>query len=226
MLDLGTSALLLAIAVGAVDIVLLAAALGGFRALIAHPPALSLLAIWAAAGIYGAIALPREAPKPVRRASEPAVVVLALALLPFVTLFASAWSQRRNLAPLAGDGPLAWAGVALVATGTLLRAAAVTHLGHAFTPSILVQEDQTLRETGPYAHMRHPGYAGALINGLGTALAFQSGLGLLLALAMLIPMRVRIRTEERLMAEHFGPAYESYRRRTGGLWPIPWRRRA
>lgn len=223
MLDLGTSALLLAIAVGAVDILLLAAALGGFRALIAYPPALFLLVIWAAAGIYGAVALPREAPRPLRRAGEPRWVVLVLALLPFATLFLSAWSQRRGLAPL--PAAIAWVGVTLVALGTFLRAAAVTHLGNAFTPSILVQEEQELRETGPYAHMRHPGYAGALLNGLGTALTFQSGLGLALALLMLAPLRVRIRTEEQLMTEHFGRAYEDYRRRTGGLWPTPRRPR-
>lgn len=218
-IELGTSALFLAVAAGALDILLLAAALGGFRPLLAHRPALTMLVVWGVAGLYGATAHPRTAPRPLRRAAEPSWVVAGLAALPFATLFLSAWSERHAFAPIPGGAALAWCGVALASLGAGLRTAAVVQLGRHFTPCVLVEEQHVLNQSGVYRRQRHPGYLGALLGGVGAALVFRSGPGLALALAMLIPLRVRIRGEERLLAEHFGADYEEYRRRTSGLWP-------
>jgi len=44
-------------------------------------------------------------------------------------------------------------------------------------------------------------------------------LGILLTVLLLVPLVVRIRSEERLLADHFGAQYESYRPRTWRLLP-------
>ena len=72
---------------------------------------------------------------------------------------------------------------------------------------------------GLYGIVRHPSYLGLLINALGWALAFRSGVGVLLT-ALLIPaLLARIRAEEALLHAHFGSDYERYRRRTSRLIP-------
>jgi protein-S-isoprenylcysteine O-methyltransferase Ste14 len=209
----------LAIAIGTADVLLLLLALGGWRPLLAHRPALVMLALWAAAGLAGVAAHPRGEPRPLRRGHEPRWVIVALSVLPFATLFAAAWSVRHGLAVLPGGSVLAWLGVALAGGGGALRAASVVQLRRHFMPSVLVHEGHVLAVRGLYARLRHPAYLGALMSAAGAGLAFRSALALGLALFLLLPLRIRIRREERLLAEHFGAGYEDYRGRTGGLWP-------
>ncbi len=219
VLDLCTSAVFLAIAVGALDVLLLSFALGGLVQVVLHRRAVTLLGAWALAGLIGILAHPRGEVRLVRRSAEPAWVLLSLGALPFLILFLSAWSERRDLALLPGGAVLGWLGVALAGVGALLRAAAVAHLGRRFTARAVVQEGHALVQSGLYSWLRHPAYLGALLSGAGAALAFRSGVGLAAALTLLLPIRVRIRNEERLLAEHFGEAFADYRRRTGGLVP-------
>ena len=57
------------------------------------------------------------------------------------------------------------------------------------------------------------------MNALGWALAFRSGLGLLLAALTLIPLIARIHAEEALLLKHFGDEYEAYCARSWRLLP-------
>lgn len=68
--------------------------------------------------------------------------------------------------------------------------------------------------------IRHPSYLGLLLNMLGWALAFRSGVGILLTALTLVPLFARIASEEPLMRVHFGTEYEAYRTRTWRLVPF------
>jgi protein-S-isoprenylcysteine O-methyltransferase Ste14 len=59
-----------------------------------------------------------------------------------------------------------------------------------------------------------------LVTTLGWALAFRSGVGVLLVACMLIPLVARMHAEERMLRSHFGGEYEAYFARTWRL--IPW----
>ena len=67
--------------------------------------------------------------------------------------------------------------------------------------------------------IRHPSYLGLLINSLGWALAFRSGVGVLLTAFMIPPLLARIHSEERLLRTQFGIEYDAYRSRTSRLIP-------
>jgi protein-S-isoprenylcysteine O-methyltransferase Ste14 len=58
-----------------------------------------------------------------------------------------------------------------------------------------------------------------LIGSLGWALAFRSGVGVLLAACMLPPLLARMRAEEKLLRSHFGAQYDAYCARTSRLIP-------
>jgi hypothetical protein len=60
---------------------------------------------------------------------------------------------------------------------------------------------------------------GLLVNSLGWALAFRSGVGMLLTALLIPPLLVRIGAEEKLLRAHFGGGYEAYCRRTSRLFP-------
>jgi protein-S-isoprenylcysteine O-methyltransferase Ste14 len=72
---------------------------------------------------------------------------------------------------------------------------------------------------GIYAVIRHPSYLGLLVNSLGWALAFRSGVGVLLTALLLPPVLARIRSEEALLRSQFGAEYDAYRARTSRLIP-------
>jgi protein-S-isoprenylcysteine O-methyltransferase Ste14 len=58
-----------------------------------------------------------------------------------------------------------------------------------------------------------------LVLSFGWALAFRSGVGVLLAVLTLVPLVARIRAEEALLQSQFGEEYDTYRARTWRLLP-------
>lgn len=78
--------------------------------------------------------------------------------------------------------------------------------------TVEVERDQRVITTGPYAHLRHPQYAGALLYLFGMPLALGSFWGLLV-FAALVPMLIwRLIDEERLLACEL-PGYRQYQER-------------
>ena len=92
-------------------------------------------------------------------------------------------------------------------------------LGRRFSGLVAIQPGHTLVTTGLYGAIRHPSYLGLLVNSLGWALAFRSGVGVLLTGLLVPPLVARIRAEERLLRSQFGGEYEVYRSRTSRLIP-------
>ena len=83
-------------------------------------------------------------------------------------------------------------------------------LGRRFSGLVAIQPGHTLVTSGIYGVIRHPSYLGLLVNSLGWALAFRSGVGVLLTALMIPPLLARIRAEERLLRTQFGDEYDAY----------------
>ncbi len=117
--------------------------------------------------------------------------------------------------------PLGWLGIAIAALGTLLRVSAMRTLGEFYTRALLVTEEQRVVDRGPYAMVRHPGYAGSMMIWIGAALALGN---LLTALAtgalMFAAYGRRIRSEEAMLRSALGEQYEQYERRSWRLIPF------
>jgi len=97
-----------------------------------------------------------------------------------------------------------WARVAL---GTMWSSSAVAKQGH------------ELRTDGPYAVTRHPIYTGMVGMLLGSALVAGLGPWTVVLVLGIVWVEVKLHTEERLLAEVFGGAYERYRREVPQLVP-------
>ncbi len=129
-----------------------------------------------------------------------------------------AYTDRLDVWTLDGDG-VRWLGVVVVTAGGALRLWPVFGLGRRFKRAGCDPAGHTLVTTGIYRMIRHPSYLGLLVSSLGGALAFRSGIGMLLAALTLVPVIARIQAEERLLQSQFGAEYAAYRSRTFRLVP-------
>src|SRR5215831_18770203 len=88
--------------------------------------------------------------------------------------------------------------------------------------TIEVAEDQKVISTGPYAIVRHPMYASALLYLLGTPLALGSYWGLVVLGAMMPFLLWRLFDEERFLAKNL-PGYTEYQKQVQHrLVPFVW----
>jgi len=82
--------------------------------------------------------------------------------------------------------------------------------------------DQRVISTGPYAWVRHPMYATALLMLLGIPLALGSWWGVLIVIAIVPALVWRLTDEERFLSQNL-PGYPEYRGRVRyRLLPFVW----
>lgn len=211
----------MSLVVTAIDVSLLALALGGFSAVWEHTRAPALIVVWAVSGIALVLKRPVGDQDLVQVARESRGTLLALAVVPVLTPAIAALGERLGLWLLPG-GPLSrWAGVAIVALGLTIRIMAMSQLGARFSPLLAVQREHSLETTGLYRRIRHPGYLGSFLAALGAVMAFGSGLGLVPLLIFGAMMVQRTRREEALLDARFGENWRAYRARSGAFLPHP-----
>jgi len=136
------------------------------------------------------------------------------------------WSVRRPLySPILRLGwpfdiAMAAAAFAILAGSIWMAMTAVGALGKQWSYAARLVEGHDLITEGPYALARHPIYAGLFGMMLATGLVMTYWFVLLAASAIfLIGTNIRTRSEERLLRDEFGAAYESYARRVPALIP-------
>jgi protein-S-isoprenylcysteine O-methyltransferase Ste14 len=190
---------------------------GGFSAFFSKPSLLALAIVFLIIVVFagfagGGITSGKEEDRSNRW------VIVAFSIIGLAIGFVPAYTDRINFLTFGGD-PVRWLGVALFGIGGALRIWPVYVLGNRFSGLVAIQPSHQLMTSGIYGVIRHPSYAGLLINSVGWSLAFRSGAGLFLT-ALLVPVLLsRIQSEEALLSSYFGMEYETYRSRTWRLIP-------
>jgi protein-S-isoprenylcysteine O-methyltransferase Ste14 len=145
---------------------------------------------------------PTAEPRPVQK------VVQALASLCFLGVFVISgldrrhgWSSVPALASAIAD--------AVVAVGFAIVFLVFRENSHT-SATVEVSAGQRVVTTGPYRHVRHPMYSGALLLLAATPPALGSLFALPLVAALAGVLVVRIRDEERLLSAEL-PGYDAYR---------------
>jgi protein-S-isoprenylcysteine O-methyltransferase Ste14 len=190
---------------------------GGFAAFFSHPPlivlAIVLVALATAALFSEGNLSPGEREDRANR-----WVIAAFGVIGVLAAYLPAYTDRNDFWTIDGDA-VRWLGVVLFAAGGALRLWPVFVLGHRFSGLVAIQPGHRLVTKGVYGVIRHPSYLGLLINALGWALAFRSGVGVLLTALLIPPLVARIGAEERLLRTQFGGEYDAYSSRTSRLIP-------
>ena len=112
-------------------------------------------------------------------------------------------------------------GLGLFAAGALLRWWSIWHLGRFFTVNVSVAADHRVVDTGPYRLIRHPSYAGLLLQfvGFGLTLGTFPAVAATLILPTLTLLH-RIRVEEAALCAHLPGSYPAYVSRTKKMVPL------
>jgi protein-S-isoprenylcysteine O-methyltransferase Ste14 len=148
----------------------------------------------------------RAGPRAETRTSQKIIIVLVMlgsfAFLVFPVLdHRFGWSPVRPYVSIVGD--------VLIVLGYLFIFFVVRENSYAAS-TIQVAEDQRVISTGPYALMRHPMYAGALLLILGLPLALDSWYGLLGIFGFLPVLVWRLLDEETFLTRSL-PGYAEYK---------------
>ncbi len=139
----------------------------------------------------------------------------------FVSLAAGILASATLPLRLAGsDWPII-SGLALIILGMVLRFISVWTLGKYFTVDLDIHEEQQLVKKGIYRYIRHPSYAGSLLSFLGFGISLNNWVSLFVVfIPVLLAFLYRIRLEEKMLLEQFGPAYTEYKKETRRLIPM------
>jgi protein-S-isoprenylcysteine O-methyltransferase Ste14 len=138
------------------------------------------------------------------------------------------WSfplRQKHFSPdVAGSPVMEWGlaalTVAIAVASVWLVNAAARRLGKQWALAARLVEGHTLIQDGPYRFVRNPIYAGMFGMLLATGLAVAQWIPLLIAIVLFIPgTYIRIRSEERLLRQAFGPEFEAYARNVPALIP-------
>jgi protein-S-isoprenylcysteine O-methyltransferase Ste14 len=145
-------------------------------------------------------------------------VLPAFGVIGLLSGYLPAYTDRIDVWTFGGEG-VRWLGALLFIVGGALRIWPVFVLGKRFSGLVAIQPGHSLVTDGIYRSLRNPSYLGLVVNAVGWALAFRSGVGLLLAALTLIPLIARIHSEEALLRAQFGSEYEAYCARSWRLIP-------
>ncbi len=119
---------------------------------------------------------------------------------------------------LRAPAPLVWLGYLLFIAGFWITSWA-QGVNRYFELTVRIQTDRGHKviDTGPYAVIRHPGYAGGLALGLGTALALGSLVAVIPVLICCITLALRTLAEEATLEVEL-PGYADYMQRVRFRW--------
>jgi len=191
---------------------------GGVGAFFAHPAMRALVCI-TAVGLLMSIFTQGNMGTGEKEDRGNRWVLGAFTLIAILMAYFSSYTDRIGIWTIDGDRTR-WVGVAVCFAGGVLRIIPVYILKNRFSGLVAIQKGHTLETHGLYGMIRNPSYLGLQTTSIGWALAFRSGVGVLLALSLLVPLVARMHAEERMLREHFGTEYEAYFRRTWRL--VPW----
>jgi protein-S-isoprenylcysteine O-methyltransferase Ste14 len=190
---------------------------GGFAAFFSHPARAALAVVTVALAAAALFSAGNISPG-TREDRSNRWVLVPILLIGLLLAYLPAYTDRQDIWTLDGDA-VRWCGVVLYAAGGALRLWPVFALGRRFSGLVAIQPGHQLVTTGVYGIVRHPSYLGLIVSTLGWALAFRSGIGVLLTACLVPPLIARIHAEERLLATQFGSAYDAYRARTSRFIP-------
>ena len=114
-----------------------------------------------------------------------------------------------------------WSSVLLQVLAIVLSWTGARALGRHLRLEAALRSDHKLVQSGPYRVIRHPIYASMLCMLLGDGVMIATPVLLAIAVVVfLIGTEIRVRTEDRLLAEHFGLEFVAYRRRVRAYIPL------
>jgi protein-S-isoprenylcysteine O-methyltransferase Ste14 len=116
--------------------------------------------------------------------------------------------------------PLLCVALAVETAGIAFAIVAREYLGSMWSGRVTLKEDHRIVQSGPYRIVRHPIYTGVLTAVLGAVLARGNLAALAAFVFIAVGLARKIVAEEALLREHFGAAYDDYRKKVAAIIPF------
>ena len=168
----------------------------------------------------------RKRPTPTRETTRDWTSLIGLALQ--AVAYGIVWFSpllKRGLFPTIAATTTVQSGMALVAVivaagSVWMVNAAARRMGKQWALTARLVEGHELIQDGPFRLVRNPIYTGMLGLLIATGMALAQWIPLLIAVAIfVVGTCIRVRSEERLLRQAFGPEFEAYARSVPALIP-------
>ena len=114
-------------------------------------------------------------------------------------------------------------GAIMMITGIALRVWAISTLGNHFTVTARLNQQHKVITNGPYALLRHPSYSGAFLAITGSAFFLNAPYAIFISIiVMSVAYYFRIKSEEKMLVNHFGDEYADYATNKKKIIPFIW----
>lgn len=110
-------------------------------------------------------------------------------------------------------------GLSICIAGAIIACWSRISLGKNWSISIQRKENHQLVQNGIYSIIRHPIYTGLLLLFTGSSLIVGDNRTIIAILIVIVSLWLKLKKEEKLLAETFGDQYTEYKNRTKALIP-------
>jgi len=111
-------------------------------------------------------------------------------------------------------------GLIIMIIGMVIHFLSMITLGKFFTRTLTITNNHSIVCSGIYRKIRHPGYTGTILFGVGFGIASYNWiLFSFISLLLVLIYSYRINTEEKMLLEHFGNEYKNYKAESWQLIP-------
>ncbi len=109
--------------------------------------------------------------------------------------------------------------VILTVSGLAIAVAGRLALGRNWSPHATFKQSHELIQNGVYAYVRHPIYCGMLLMIIGTTINIRLTFGFIILVLACMVFWLKIKSEEKMMTDHFPKEYKAYRKRVKAIIP-------
>lgn len=112
-------------------------------------------------------------------------------------------------------------GSLIIISGTIIRGVGIKTLGSFFSRDVETWDNQKIIKTGIYNYIRHPAYAGNILQAIGFPLVLNAYFSLILSVITIIGFIWRIEVEKKFLIKKL-PGYREYIQETKKIMPKIW----
>lgn len=110
-------------------------------------------------------------------------------------------------------------GVVLCGVGVIFAMWGRNKLEKNWSGRILIQEQHSFIQTGPYKIVRHPQYTGSILAFFGTSLLLGYIFGFIWSIFLMFGLIVKAKMEEKILANKFPNEYSNYKKKVKMIIP-------
>ena len=152
-------------------------------------------------------------------ADKNSLLLIWVVVIPVIVI--SSYIAQRFYIPIVESQWTGYTGLAIMIIGIVIRLLVIKSLGRYFTVDVTIRQDHQLKKDGFYSLVRHPSYFASWLSFAGFGISVNNWISfLLVSVSALAVFMYRIKVEEEVLINQFGPQYLEYKKSTKAIIPF------